>query len=174
MAEPHPVLVGGNPVDRRPDGGQLIARSTYSSGIHPTISDLDVSEAGDGGNVDGTTHMLPPQTTLTPVLISGQTIAKAASGGVVVGRSTYLPGIQATAFDTVLSVGTDNVVVDGSTYNLRTYPTGKPILIDGEAVTRASDGGVVVGISTVAPGSQRIISGHMISAGSASIVVHRW
>ena len=71
MAAPDPALVGGNTVDRLPDGGILIAGSTYSSGTHTTISGIDVSVAGNGVIVDGATHMLPPQNILTPVLIGG-------------------------------------------------------------------------------------------------------
>lgn len=64
MAAPDPVLVGGSTVDRLPDGGILIAGSTYSSGTHTTISGTDVSVAGNGVIIDGATHMLPPQKSL--------------------------------------------------------------------------------------------------------------
>ena len=171
MAAPDPVVVGGKTVDRLPDGGILIAGSTYSSGTHTRISGTDVSVGADSVVVDGVTHMLPYQNTPTPVLIGGQTIAEAASGGVVIGSSTYLPGTQGIAFGTAFSVGADNVVVDGSTYNLPTYATKKPILVGSESVTRASNGDIVIGDSTVAPGSQEIISGHMISAGFESVVI---
>lgn len=106
MPAPDPVLVGGNTVDRLPDGGVLIAGSTSSSGNHTTISRVDTSFAGNGVVVDCAAHMLPPRKILTPVLISGQTIGKAANGGVVIAGSKYLPGVQATASGTVLSVGT--------------------------------------------------------------------
>lgn len=64
MAVPDPVLVGGNTVDRLPDGGNMIAGSMYSSGTHTTISGTDVSVAGNGVIIDGATHMLPPQKSL--------------------------------------------------------------------------------------------------------------
>lgn len=92
MAAPDPVLVGGNTVDRLPDGGNMIAGSMYSSGTHTTISGTDVSVAGNGVIIDGATHMLPPQNTFISFLIGGQTVVKAANG-VVIESSTYLPGV---------------------------------------------------------------------------------
>lgn len=92
MAAPDPVLVGGNTVDRLPDGGIMITGSTYSSGTHTTISGIDVSVAGNGVIIDGATHMLPPQNTFISFLIGGQTVVKAANG-FVNESSTYLPGV---------------------------------------------------------------------------------
>ena len=171
MAAPDPVVVGGNTVDRLPGGELLIAGSTYSPGTRVTISGVAVSVAADNLIVDGITHSLPSQITPTPVLLGGQTIAKASHGGVVIGTSTYLPGYQGNVLGEALSVGLDNVVLDGSTYTLPTYPTAEPILIDGKSITRASNGAVVIGDSTIAPGSQAIISSHTISNGFSSLVV---
>lgn len=120
--------------------------------------------------IDGVTHTLPSQKTRTSVLDGGQTIAKASNGGVVINSFVYLPGAQANVFDTTLSVGTDNVIVDG-TYTIPTYPTEKPVLIDGEPMTRAPKDGVVIGDLTIAPGNQAIVSGHTISDRFSSVVV---
>lgn len=171
MAAPDPVIVGGNTVDRLSGGGVLIAGSTYSPGSHTTISGVSVSVAADNVLIDGVTHTLPSQNIRTPVLVGGQTIAIASNGGVVIGNSIYLPGAQAHVFDTALSVGADNVIVDGSTYTIPTYPTEKPVLIDGEPITRAPNGGIVIGDLTIAPGNQAIVSGHTISDGFSSVVV---
>ncbi|KAF6234240.1 hypothetical protein HO173_007660 [Letharia columbiana] len=171
MAAPDPIIVGGNTVHGLPAGGVLIAGSTYSPGAHTMISGIAVSVAADNVVVDGVTYTLPSQNSPTPVLLGGQTITKAWNGGVIIGSSTYLPGTQAKVFGTALSVGADNVVVDGSTYTLPTSPTGKPILIDGKSITRASNGGAVIDDTTIAPGSQAIVLGHTISAGSSSVVI---
>ena len=61
--------------------------------------------------------------------------------------------------------------MDGSTYTLTTYPTGNPILTYGKSITGAFDGGIVIGGSTIAPGSQAIKSGHTIFNGFSAVVV---
>lgn len=172
-ATPDPVIVGGNTVNRLPGGGVLIAGSTYSLGSHTTISGIAVSVATDNVILDGVTYTLPSQITPTPVLFGGQTIAvaKASNGGIIIGSSTYLPGTQANVFGSTVSVGGDNIVVDGSTYTLPTYPTSKMIVIDGKSIARASNGGIVIGDSTIPAGSQATISGHVVSDGVSSVVV---
>ena len=171
MAAPDPVIIDGSTVNRLPGGGVLIAGSTYSPGADTTISGTAVSVAADSLVIDGVTQTLPSENNPTPILVGGQTIAKASNGGVMIGGSTYLPGTQADVFGTALSVGADDVVVGGSTYAIPTYPTGKPVVIDGKPITRAPNGGVVIGGSTIAPGSQVVVSGHTISAGFSSVVV---
>ena len=171
IAAPDAVIIDGSPVNRLPGGGVLIAGSTYSPGAVTTISGTSISVAAENLIVNGVTQTLPSQNTPTPILVGGQRIAKASNGGVIIGGSTYLPGTQANVFGTALSVGAGDVVVDGSTYALPTYPTGKPVLIDGESIIRAPNGGVVIGGSTIAPGSQAVVSGHTISAGFSSVVV---
>lgn len=148
----------------------MIADSTYSPGIHTRISGMAVSVAADNVNIDGATHTLPSQDTPTPVLVGGQTIATASNWGVLIGSATYLPGIRANVFGTAFS-GADSIVVDEFICVLPTYPTEKPILIDGQSIIKASNDGFVVGDSTVAPDSQIIISGHTTSADFSSVVV---
>ncbi|KAK4691660.1 hypothetical protein P7C71_g5384, partial [Lecanoromycetidae sp. Uapishka_2] len=137
------------------------------------MSGIAVSIATDNVIVDGVTYTLPSQITPIPVLFGGQTIAvaKASNGGVVIGSSTYLPGAQANVFGSTVSVGEDNIVVDGSTYTLPTYPTSKMIVFDGKSIARASSGGLIIGDSIIPPGGRATISGHLVSDGFSSVVI---
>ncbi|CAF9925033.1 MAG: hypothetical protein ALECFALPRED_002886 [Alectoria fallacina] len=114
--------------------------------------------------------ILPFPNTPTPFLVGGQTIATPSNGAVVIGSSTYSPGIRADVFGTAF-LGADSIFVDEFIYVLPTYPTEKPILIDGQSIIKAFNDGFVIGDSTVAPDSQTLISGHRTSAEFSSVVV---
>ena len=102
---------------------------------------------------------------------AGYTITEASHG---MGSSTYPPGSQATFFDSAISVGVDMLVLDSSTtYALPAHLTDDdPTLVDGNPITRAPDGGVIIGDSTIViPGSQTTFSDHTISASIASVII---
>ena len=105
------------------------------------------------------------------VLTAGYTIIKASNGEAVTGSSTYPPGSQTTFPDRVLSVGVDNVVRDSSTYALPINPTDDAIFVDSNPITRAPNGGVIIGDSTIVPGGQAALSGHTIVAGVSSVIL---
>ena len=155
----------------------VVAGSTYMPGNTAQLSGAPLSVAPDHVVLGGSTYGLPAPAAVTPVLVGGQSIVKAPGGGVVVGDSTVPSGGQATIAGQVIQVGPSNAVVGGSTYNLPAGAGGvvqapaptpvpaAPVLVAGQSVVRAPDGGLVVGGSTVPPGAQATIAGHVISAG---------
>ena len=180
---PTPVLVGGNSVANAPGGGVVIASSTYQPGVQAQISGTPISVGTDNIAVDSSTYALPSAPSATPVLIGGSTIAKASSGGVVIAGSTYQPGVVAQVAGTPISVGTDNVVINSQTVGLPSaapqtpaptavqIPSQTPVLVGGQSIVKASGGGVVIGSSTIAPGSQATVSGTVVTAGTNNVVV---
>ena len=104
----------------------------------------------------------------TPLIVSGNTIQKATNGGVVIGTSTFTAGYEGKLSDVPISVGVDNIVIDTTTHAL---PTSAPVLIGGQSIVKATNGGVVIGTSTYSPGSQAQVSGKKVSVGVDSIVV---
>lgn len=148
LASPTPLIVGGNTIEKAPNGGAAIAKSTYTVGYEGQISNLPISVGVDKIVIGTITYALP---TSTPVFIGGQSMVKAANGGVVIGTSTYPPGSQAQVSDKALSVGVDSVVVDGTSYAIPTPGT--------------ADGG------TISLGSLSGINGHTYLVGASIIVV---
>ena len=104
----------------------------------------------------------------TPLIFSGNTIQKATNGGAVIGTSTYTAGYEGKLSDVPISVGVDNIVIGTTTHAL---PTSAPVLIGGQSIVKATNGGVVIGTSTYSPGSQAQVSGKKLSVGVDSVVV---
>ena len=186
---PTPVLVGGNSIANAPGGGVVIASSTYQPGVQAQISGTPISVGTDNIVVDSSMLALPKPPSATPVLVAGQSIAKAANGGVVIASSTYMPGATAQVAGTSISVGTDNIVVNSKAYALPAAPAPAPnaaqnaaqtpapapspipVLVGSQSIVKATGGGVVIGSSTVAPGAQATIQGHVVTAGTNNVIV---
>ena len=180
---PTPVLVGGNSVVNAPGGGVVIASSTYQPGVQARVSGTPISVGTDNIAVDSSTYALPSAPSATPVLIGGSTVAAASSGGIVIAGSTYQPGVVAQVAGTPISVGTNNVVINSQTVGLPSAapqtpaptavqtPSQTPVLVGGQSIVKASGGGVVIGSSTIAPGAQATVSGTVVTAGTNNVVV---
>lgn len=168
LASPTPLIVDGKAIEKAPNGGAVIGKSTYTAGYEGQISSVPFSVGVDNIVIGTTTHALP---TATPLLIGGQSMVKAENGGVVIGTSTYPPGSQAQISDKALSVGVDSVVVGGTSYAIPTPGTADTVFIDSHSISRASDGGVIFEGGTIGLGSQSSINGHAISVGASTVVV---
>ena len=187
QTEPTPVLVGGNSIESAPSGGVVIASSTYEPGVVAQVAGTPISVGSSNIVVASSTHAIPsvaavvpqaaPVTSQavlipTPVLVGGNSVANAPGGGVVIGSSTYQPGVQAQISGTPISVGTDNIAVDSSTYALPSAPSATPVLIGGSPIAKASSGGVVIAGSTYQPGVVAQVAGTPISIGTDNVVIN--
>ena len=175
-ATPGIVTVAGLPVQSAANGGAVIAGSTYAPGAQITQAGHTISVGSGNVVVDGNNQVLPTPApaALPPVMVGGSTVQRGSDGAVVVGGSTFAVGAQASVNGHAISVGANNVVVDGTTNAVPipapTAPSA-PIFINGQQVSRASDGAVVVGSSTIAVGAQASVNGHAISVGATNVVV---
>ncbi len=184
---PTPVLVAGNTIANAAGGGVVIASSTYTPGAQGQVAGTSFSVGSDNIAVGGSTHALPASPSQTPVLVGGQSVARASNGAVVVGISTIALGAQATVSNHVISAGPSNAVVDGNSYALppsagavlqqapaQPHPgvlQTTPVVVGGQSIVKAANGGVVIGESTIAPGAQATVQGHVVSAGPSNVVV---
>lgn len=171
---PTAITVAGLSMQSASNGGVVLAGQTLAPGLQTTIGGHAISVGSGNVVVDGNTQILPtaiPAPSPQP-LIGGSTMQRASNGAVIVGSSTLPLNAQATIAGHVISVGTANVVIDGTTNALPTpAPTDSPILLNGQTIQRASNGGLVIGTSTLAPGTQTTIAGHVISAGNNNVVL---
>lgn len=130
------------------------------------------SQASPKGSLLATDPPLTPDPVIlaspTPLIVSGNTIQKATNGGAVIGTTTFTAGYEGKLFDVPISVGVDNIVIGTTTHAL---PTSAPVLIGGQSIVKATNGGVVIGTSTYSPGSQAQVSGKKVSVGVDSVVV---
>ena len=186
---PTPVLIGGNSIANAPGGGVIISSSTYQPGVQAQVFGTPISVGTDNIVIDSSTLALPKPPSATPVLVAGQSIGKAANGGVVIAGSTYLPGAMAHVSGTAVSVGTDSVLIDSKAYALPTAPAPNaaqdaaqtlapvpapsliPVLVGSQSIVKASGGGIVIGSSTVVPGAQATTQGHVVTAGTNNVII---
>ena len=168
IASPTALVVGGITIQKAPSGGAVIGVSTYTAGYEGQISNTPVS-VGEGNILIGTaTHVLP---TPTAVIIGGQSMVKAANGGLIIGTSTYLPGSQGQISDKALSVGVNSVVIGGTSYAIPTPGAADTAFIDSQSISRAPDGGAIFQGGTIGLGSQSNINGHVISVGTSTVMI---
>ncbi len=180
QTEPTPVLVGGNSIESAPSGGVVIASSTYQPGVVAQVAGTPISVGSSNIVVASSTHAIPSVAavvhqaapTPTPVLVGGNSVANAPGGGVVIASSTYQPGVQAQISGTPISVGTDSIAVDSSTYALPSAPSATPVLIGGSTIAKASSGGIVIAGSTYQPGVVAQVAGTPISVGTDNVVIN--
>lgn len=140
------------------NGGVVVEKSAYTAGYEGQISNTPKSVGMEKIVIDATTYALP---TSTPLFIGGQSMVKAANGGVVIGTSIYPPGSQAQISNPDLSVGVNGVVVDGTSYVIPTSGAGDTILVDRNPISRAPDGGVIFEGGSIGIGSQSSFFGYM-------------
>ena len=169
-----PITVAGLSMQTASNGGVIVAGQTLAPGVQTTIGGHAISVSAGNVVVDGNIQILPTATPAPPPqpLIGGSTMQRVSDGAVIIGGSTLPIGSQATIAGHVISVGSANVVVDGTTNALPPpAPTASPILLNGQTIQRASNSGLIIGTSTVAPGTQTTIAGHVISVGPNNVVL---
>ena len=149
----------------------------------PSAVGYQIQGAEDGGVISGVDGSIlqPPISTAGPVLFGDQSVVRGPGGGIVIGSLTIPPGSQTTILSHTISAGSSSVLIDSSIYALATsvgailqqpkIPLAGPVLIAGQSIVRAPNGGLIIGSSSVASGSQSTISGHVVSAGLSSILI---
>lgn len=169
-----PVTLGGVAVQGVSNGGALIGDLTFAPGLQTTSAGHVISVGSGNVVVDGSTRIFPTPTLagVPPILISGSPLQRASNVAIIIGSSTFAMGAQVTIAGHMLSIGTNNVVIDGTTNALPTPSLGSsPILIGSASMQRAPNGGLIIGSSTLAPGSQTTMAGHVISVGANNVVL---
>ena len=117
-----------------------------------------------------------PLETSAPLEIANMPVLKAGNGDLVVAGSTVSQGSTTTLLGHAISVGVDNVVVDGTTHALgpvTAHPLETPTRLEiaNQPAVKAANGALVVAGTTIAPGAQTTLFGHAISVGAANNVV---
>ncbi|KAL9592506.1 MAG: hypothetical protein Q9179_006646, partial [Wetmoreana sp. 5 TL-2023] len=178
------VDIGGLQVAATSDNAVVIGGSVYKPGAVLTTPGHIVSVGSGAVVVDGTTHSLPTTPASSPLFVGGQAVQKDSIGDVIVGTETLTPSNPISVAGHLVSLGTDkNIVVDQSTYSLpktagmvlvpgdQIPAAESPLVIAGSIVSKDAKGRLVIGTSTLAPGAQITMAGHILSAAGNEIVV---
>ena len=168
---PVPALpsVGGQAIVQNPNSDLIVRGSTIPSGSQAVVAGHTVSNGGSNVVVDGNTQALPVPTAAVPM----NQIVQVSNGNLQVGGQIIAPGSQATVAGHVVNFANPTqVIVDGTTNSISPITSQAPLIVGGQTAYQAPGGGLIVGTSTLAPGSQATISGQVFSLdGSSSVAV---
>ena len=162
-----PVSTGGQDSDPAtkqyidPQNTPLSQSSPEASYNPPAVGESSGSSTIEVGasNID-----VNPQDSQTTVGISpGATKSVLAVNSVVLAPPTPL-----TMGGSTIEKGPDSILIGTNTHEL---PMSTPVLVGGQSMVKATNGGVVIGTSTYPPGSQAQISDTALSVGVESVVV---
>ena len=166
---PPPPSVGGQAIVQNPNSDLVVGGSTIAPGSQAVVAGHTVSNGGNNVVLDGNTQALPAPTVAAPI---GQ-IVQISNGNLQVGGQSIAPGSQATVSGHVVNFANPTqVVVDGTTNAIAPITSQVPLVVGSQTAYQAAGGGLIVGTSTIAPGSQATISGQVFSLdGSSSVAV---
>ncbi|KAL8749450.1 MAG: hypothetical protein Q9184_006807, partial [Pyrenodesmia sp. 2 TL-2023] len=179
-----PIDIGGMQVSQGLGNNVVIGDSTYKPGAHATVSGHAVSVGSGEVEIDGTTHRLPSTPAGSALLVDGQSVFRASNGHVIIGTASLTPGSETTIGGHAISVATNSVVLDQSTYALPSIPgvvvkaptlpdtpSMAPLTVGEHTISKAANGALIIGTSTLPPGNQVTIAGHTVSAAANRIIV---
>ena len=182
LETPAPLSVDNNPVLKAANGGLIVAGNTIPQGSTTSLRGHVIAANSDNVVVDGTTHSLAPVTAhpveapiATPLEIANSPVLKAANGALVIAGSTVSQGSTTSLLGHAISVGSDHVVLDGTTHAfgpIMAHPleTPAPLEIANRPVIKASNGGLVIAGTTIPQGTQTSLFGHVISVGVSNVI----
>ncbi|KAL8895187.1 MAG: hypothetical protein Q9207_008267 [Kuettlingeria erythrocarpa] len=178
-----PLDIGGVQVSRGSGKNVVIGDSTYKPGAQVTVSGHTVSVGSGEVEIDGTSHTIPGTPAGSPLLVNGESILKASDGRVIIGTATLTPGSETTVEGHAISIATSAVVIDQSTYALPAQsgvvktpdipgtPSMPPLTVGKHTISKAANGALIIGASTISPGNQVTIAGHTVSAAPDRVIV---
>ena len=157
-------------------GGQLVpAQSTVAAS--PAIGSPVISNVGSTPLAPSAEQQIPP--TSTEQIISAE---PSGGQGIVIAGTTLHPGQATSINDIPISVGTNNVVVAGSTISITqsdgaiaTLPAVQSAASSAKSVlvisADPSDPGINIDGTVISPGQATTINNVAISAGTSNVVV---
>ncbi|KAF6220695.1 hypothetical protein HO133_003128 [Letharia lupina] len=171
---PAPIAsVNSQPITKDTSGNILLSGSTLAPGSTAIFSGHTIANAPSAVIMDGSTYAPSPTTPSAPSLLVNNQLLQLTNGGLKIGSRTLVPGTHTTMDDHVIDYANPSQVIeDGVTHNLAPVSSSNPLVLSGQTLSRATDGGLITAGTTIAPGSAAAIGGHVYSlAGSSSLIM---
>ncbi|KAK0516133.1 hypothetical protein JMJ35_000736 [Cladonia borealis] len=178
---------GGNNAQGAPSNPDATNMSS-SGGKYPGGPNGNDPNVGPGSDPKSNSD-LPPADPVQPLPSAGNKQAQTdAAGGLVIGSNhgdtladlTIPIGSKTTIAGQMISAFASPGTVYGRIYALplnggaglqTSVPPSDPLLIAGESILRASGGGIIIGSSTIEPGSAVTMSGYTVLAGQSDVLI---
>lgn len=171
---PAPIAsVNSHPITKDTSGNILLSGSTLAPGSTAIFSGHTIANAPSAVIMDGSTYAPSPTTPSAPSLLVNNQLLQLTNGGLKIGSRTLVPGTHTTMDDHVIDYANPSQVIeDGVTHNLAPVSSSNPLVLGGQTLSRATDGGLITAGTTIAPGRTAVIGGHVYSlAGSSSVIM---
>lgn len=167
------AFVNNQPVIKDTSGNILLSGSTLAPGSTTIFSGHTIANVPSAVIIDGSTYTpspTPPST--SPLLVDNQ-LLQMTKGGLEIGSQTLVPGTHTTIKNHVIDyTNPGQVIEDGITHNLAPVSSSNPLVLDGQTLLRAPNGGLITAGTTIAPGSTATVGGHIYSfVGSSSVIM---
>ena len=170
-----PRMVDGVTITPVANSQVVVASQTLSVGGPAITQDGKVVSLADGGLIVGSSTIpLSSLPTGSPQIVDGVTITPAGNDQVVVGSQTLSVGGPAITAEggKVVSLASGGLVVGSSTFPISSLPTGSPQVIDGVTITPLASDKVMVSSQTLSIGGPAITQdGKVVSLASGGLVV---
>lgn len=168
-----PPIQGSHTIMRAADGAAIIGTVTIHPSQGQTVHGTPISVAPNAVVVGGSSFAFdsapnPQMSAVTPIIQQGP------NGGLVIGSKTIMPGNAGFVNEHQVSVGSSNVVIDGSSFAFpaaTSSPASYPINVGGVPIAPGLHNAVVIGSLTYEPGARLTESGHTVSVGSGTVAV---
>ena len=167
------ALVNSQPITKDTSGNILLSGSTLAPGSTAVFSGHTIVNAPSAIIKDGSTYA--PSTSApsaSPLLVNNQ-LLQMTNGRLKLGSQILEPGTHTTMNNHVIDYANPTQVVeDGVTHNLAPVSSSNPLVLSGQTLLQAPNGGLITAGTTIAPDSAAAIDGHLYSlAGSSSVIM---
>lgn len=171
---PAPIAsINSQPITKDNSGNILLPGSTLAPGSTAIFSGHTIAKVPSAVVMDGSTYAASPTTpSASPLLVNNQ-LLQMTNGGLEIGSQTLLPGTSTIVNNHVIDYANPSQIIeDGVTHNLAPVSSSNPLVLSGQTLSRAPNGGLIAAGTTIAPGNTAAIDGHVYSlAGSSSVVM---
>lgn len=160
--------IAANPVQQQGLGAQIASAFGYIPGSTASpVKNPDVPNS-EPKAIETVVNGSP-----LSVMAGGSPFQKVSNNAVLVAGSTIARGSQAIVSGAVVSVGSDNVVIDGTNHAFppMAAKTPTPLLVGANTAQRMPNGGLVVASQTLALGDQTTVAGVAVSIDSSKAIV---
>ncbi len=160
--------IAANPVQQQGLGAQIASAFGYIPGSTASpVNNPDVPNS-EPKAIETVVNGSP-----SSVMAGGSPFQKVSNNAVLVAGSTIARGSQAIVSGAVVSVGSDNVVIDGTNHAFppMAAKTPTPLLVGANTAQRMPNGGLVVASQTLALGDQTTVAGVAVSIDSSKAIV---